>query len=132
LEGANIVIKANGKIKIVSNYVDGKLEGIQRIFYLDNLVESREFQNNVAVGEWKKFYLNGNLYVTTYYQKGQYIGGKRYDNSGKILYDSEVESSIPLTIIFHRDSFYAENGIAYQDVNGVVRWFEPYDEIFIE
>ncbi len=74
---AEIVVKKykNGKIKSEKNIVNGKKEGLSKVYYKDGALKSKiEYKNNKRHGEALVYHKNGNVKSEFWYIDGRLNG----------------------------------------------------------
>ena len=77
---------ANGNLEYRAEFLNGKLDGITKVWHVDGyLFSSSEYSNGLPNGKWRKFYSNGNLMLEESYIFGKKNGFERwYHENGNI------------------------------------------------
>lgn len=93
LDGKCIILDQNGNIEETIDYVNGKKEGINVRYSLDNehSKEVRTYHNGVIHGLYKLYYKNGKKKVEGYYDNG------RLDRNKKLIYNDKDGNPIEIT-----------------------------------
>lgn len=82
-----------GQVKVISSYIDNKLDGDWLSFYENGTKQSEgKYINGERNGTYKEYYENGNLEkIQKYYDKGgrtNYI--RKYDENGKVVITKDL------------------------------------------
>ena len=79
--------KTTGKVAMMDTFTDGKLEGEFRRYYLNgNLLMRGYSKDGITDGIWEDYYPNGKVLMSGYMKANKRIGNwKYYDESGKLL-----------------------------------------------
>lgn len=93
-EGKYQSFSESGQLLEEGNYHDGKKAGTFHYYYPNgNKNAIRSYDNDVPVGNWKSWYIDGTIESTENYGDKYYwpTGSvKRYDNKGHLYYEKEV------------------------------------------
>ncbi|MCJ8347010.1 hypothetical protein MJH12_15820, partial [bacterium] len=108
----------NGETKVLTHFVDGKLDGEFSVFYSNgDLQRKRIFMDGILTGPFEEYYPVGNLK-----SKGEYFRGKKHGKQVLYFEDGTLENSIEY-----------ENGAleglsVYNFKNGSVHKLESYEQ----
>ena len=62
----------DGMLSRVTTYYDGRKDGIQKIYFKEQLIEEGKYKNGNEIGDWKSYYITGELkekktYISIHY-----------------------------------------------------------------
>jgi antitoxin component YwqK of YwqJK toxin-antitoxin module len=92
---------SNGNLEYEVEYVNGKLDGVSKVWLEDGTLYSiSKYSNNQPHGIWKKFHPNGKLMFEVNYEYGQKHGVERwhYEN-GNLKSEQEFDYDISISEI---------------------------------
>ena len=73
----------NGKMKVSSNFIDGKFDGEYKAYYKDGNIQSNGYyRNGKHDGKWYYYYSSGLLEIRGLYKKGKRVGKWYYYHNG--------------------------------------------------
>ena len=77
---------SNGNLEYEAEYINGKLDGISRVWSEDSsLLSESEYSHGQPHGTWKKFHPNGSLMYEVQYEFGQKHGDEKWYYENKQL-----------------------------------------------
>jgi len=84
---------SNGNLEYEAEFVNGKLDGISKVWLEDGTLYSvSKYSNDQPHGTWKKFHPNGNLLFEVNYEYGQKNGTEKwYYENGSIKSEQEFD-----------------------------------------
>ncbi|MBC8256830.1 MAG: hypothetical protein H8E85_05925 [Candidatus Marinimicrobia bacterium] len=84
---------SNGNLEYEVEFVNGKLDGISKVWAEDGTLYSvSQYSNDQPNGKWKKFHPNGNLMFEVNYEYGQKHGTEKwYYENGQVKSEQEFE-----------------------------------------
>ena len=81
--GESKVFSQDGKLLSTESYNHGKPHGIFFKYYFSGIIRTEcKFIDNLIVGEYKGYFKNGNIKYLLFYEKGNQIWGKFYNEDG--------------------------------------------------
>jgi antitoxin component YwqK of YwqJK toxin-antitoxin module len=88
--------KGSKNVMTVENYIDDKLEGIRKVFYIDGkLGEEVPYKNNFKEGLSKKYSKKGQLIEESFYVKNLLQGSyKVYDEAGNVAINGQFNNDL--------------------------------------
>ena len=84
---------SNGNLEYEAEFVNGKLDGISKVWLEDGTLYSvSQYSNDQSHGAWKKFHPNGKLMFAVNYEYGQKHGVEKwYYENGQVKSEQEFE-----------------------------------------
>jgi antitoxin component YwqK of YwqJK toxin-antitoxin module len=102
----------NGNIKMETNYVNGKKDGLVCEYYANGQVEYFGYcDTGVYMGEWKSFYENGNIRRVVLHWDCEKVKEVDYYENGQI--ESKRELSADLNYVLYEYSFNEKGDTLY-------------------
>ena len=88
---------SNGNLEYEAEFVNGKLDGISKVWLEDGTLYSvSQYSNDQSHGAWKKFHPNGKLMFEVNYEYGQKHGYEKwYHENGSIKSEQEFDYGNP-------------------------------------
>ena len=89
---------SNGNLEYEVEYVNGKLDGVSKVWLEDGTLYSiSKYSNNQPHGIWKKFHSNGKLMFEVNYEYGQKHGVEKwYYENGNLKSEQEFDFGISI------------------------------------
>jgi antitoxin component YwqK of YwqJK toxin-antitoxin module len=88
--------KNSKAVMTIENYVNDKLEGIRKVFYIDGTIaEEVNYKNDLKDGVSKKYSKKGKMIENSIYSKGLLEGAyKVYDESGEVVINGQFKNDL--------------------------------------
>jgi len=88
---------SNGKIEYEAEFINGKLDGLSRVWTENGmLISESEYSNGQPHGIWRKYHPNGSLMYEVHYEYGKKHGDEKwFYESGQVKSDQKFKYGKP-------------------------------------